>query len=465
MPGARTLGHLLHKHPDRVQSAEVHGGTAWVFYPEATDQRCTATLLVEMDRTSARAAAEGGPQTLDRYVNDLPYAAGSLLATAIKQVFGTAMAGRSQSFPDIAAAPMPLTINIPVLPCGGADLVGRLFAPLGWQVRVEAIPTDSTVPSWGDSPYADATLSGTLRLADALSQLYVLLPVLADAKHYWVSQDEVDKLLRAGGHWLAGHPERELITRRYLAYQRRYAESALRQLAGLDEDVPVDAADYGPGNGSAPLNVLRRRAVAAVLREVGARRVLDIGCGQGALLADLLEADHITELTGTDVSARALQVATRRLHLDSRPERPRVALDLLLSSVVYRDTRLHGFDAAVLMEVIEHLDLPRLPAMESTVFGDARPGTVIVTTPNAEYNVRYPSLPAGRFRHADHRFEWSRTEFADWAGDVATRYGYRMDMLPIGDEDTALGAPTQMAVFTRADTADTADQGDQGDQK
>ena len=119
------------------------------------------------------------------------------------------------------------------------------------------------------------------------------------------------------------------------------------------------------------------------------------------------------------------------------------------TALTYRDRRLVGFDAAALVEVIEHLDPPRLDAAEQNVFGSARPGTVVVTTPNAEYNVRWESLPSGELRHRDHRFEWTRAEFGSWAQKVAGSYGYSVRFEPVGPKDPAVGAPTQMAVFTR----------------
>jgi hypothetical protein len=116
---------------------------------------------------------------------------------------------------------------------------------------------------------------------------------------------------------------------------------------------------------------------------------------------------------------------------------------------MYRDRRLSGYDAATLIEVIEHLDPPRLAALERVVFENAQPGTVVVTTPNAEYNVKFESLPPGRFRHKDHRFEWTRAQFAQWANATAARFGYGVRFLPVGPEDPAIGAPTQMGVFSK----------------
>jgi 3' terminal RNA ribose 2'-O-methyltransferase Hen1 len=463
---ATDLGYLLHKHPDRLQTFPTAAGAAHVFYPEATPQRCTAALLLEVDPVAlVRGRGGSGPGgsrperhdgELAQYVNDRPYAASSMLAVALNQVFRTALAGRCDARPALAAAPIPLAIRVPALRCrGGPDLAASLFGPLGWTVEAKGQPLQPR--QWGASPYVDLRLAGELRLADALSHLYVLLPVLDDAKHYWVSTEEVDKLIRAGGAWLAGHPARELITRRYLAHQRKLTASALARLADADDTEPeeldnaVADADHEEDKvqGSKPLAVQRREAILALLKERGARRVGDFGCGAGVLTRALLADKQIDQVVAVDVSARALQLAARDLRLDRMPPPQRDRLQIFQSALTYRDGRLVGLDAAVLMEVIEHVDPERLPALERAVFGFAAPAAVLVTTPNAEYNVHFETLPAGAMRHRDHRFEWTRAEFGAWAAQVADAYGYQVGFAPVGPEHPDAGPPTQLAVFDR----------------
>jgi 3' terminal RNA ribose 2'-O-methyltransferase Hen1 len=457
---ATELGYLLHKHPARLQTFGIAAGVAHVFYPEATDERCTAALMLEIDPIAlvrGQKGRSGGDFALRQYVNDRPYAASSMLAVAMSRVFKTAMAGRCDAKPELAATALPLELHLPALPCsGGSDLARSLFEPLGWSVDVRSVPLDEQFPDWGDSRYVDLRLRGTHRLCDALNHLYVLLPVLDNAKHYWVSTDEVDKLIRAGEGWLADHPERDLITRRYLAHRSALVRTAVARIAEVDDIEPeeldnaTDAAEVGDEpDRPVPLAQQRHGAVIAALHAAGARRIADLGCGDGALLAKLVRDSAFSHVIGADVSARALDIAARRLKVDQMTERQLDQISLLQSALTYRDDRLAGLDAAVLMEVIEHVDPPRLRALERTVFGAAGPSTVIVTTPNVEHNVRFEALPAGAFRHRDHRFEWTRAEFQDWAAQVASTYSYVVRFLPVGADDVEVGPPTQMAVFTK----------------
>jgi 3' terminal RNA ribose 2'-O-methyltransferase Hen1 len=452
---ATDLGYLLHKNPAGHHLAQLGFGTAHVIFPEAGQHRCQAAVILEIDPVGlVRGGRPTSQATLAHYVNDRPYVASSFLSVALGRLFGTALSGRSRERPELAGQPIPLELSMPVLPCrGGLDVVRRLFEPLGYEVRARPLPLDTTFPDWGDSDYLAVTLAATITVADALSHLYVLLPVLDDDKHYYVGADEVDKLLRRAGQWLAGHPERDLIARRYLRHDRQLTSAALARL--LDDEAgdaaDAEAADAAEHAAEQRVGLQEQRiaAVVALIADAGARRVLDLGCGSGKLMAELLKVGHVQQVTGLDVSHRALAGAARRLHLDQLSPRARERVELLHGSLTYTDSRLAGFDAAAIVEVIEHLDPLRLGAFEQTVFGHARPGLVALTTPNAEYNELFGTLPAGRFRHADHRFEWSRRQLREWAESVAGRHGYRLEITGIGPPDGVLGCPTQLAVFRR----------------
>lgn len=452
---ATDLGFLLHKHPARVQEIELSFGKAQVFYPEASVERCTAALLLDVDPVALVRGRGDGEGTLDAYVNDRPYVASSFMSVAIARVFGTALAGRCQDRPHLVERPLPLVVRLAVLPCrGGQGLLRRLFEPLGYQVHAEHHPLDTAFASWGEGPYFTVELRSERTLAELLTHLYVLIPVLDDDKHYFVGQDELEKLLRQGEGWLAGHPEKDLIASRYLKHFNSLTRQALARLV-QDEGVDPDLAEVRHADEEA--DVERRisladervGAVLAVLRAEGARTVLDLGCGEGRFLRALLADAVFEKIVGVDVSHRALERATERLRLEDLPARRRERIALLHGALTYRDKRLAGFDAAVVIEVIEHLDPDRLRAFERVLFECARPTSVVITTPNVEYNVHFPGLPAGRFRHRDHRFEWTRAEFEAWAAEQAARHGYAVRFLPVGPNDPTTGSPTQMGVFRR----------------
>lgn len=453
---ATDLGYLLHKHPDRVQQFAQSFGQATVLYPEASEERCTVALMLDVDPVRlARSRGRSAPDfSLAQYVNDRSYAASSLLGVALADVFSTARSGRCASRQELADSAIPLVITIPVLPCrGGAAVAARLFEPLGWTVDAEPVPLDEAFPEWGDSRYLRLTLTGNLRLADALNQLYVLLPVLDEAKHYWQGIDEVDKLLRSGEGWLAAHPEHGFIARRYLGRGAGLTRLALARLAELGDETEeaVEPAEdeeaEQPVERRVPLNTQRHDAVLQTLLDLDVTSVIDLGCGPGQFLDRLVGERTFRRVAGADVSTRSLQHAARRLRLERMSERQSERVTLFQAALTYEDDRFAGYEAAVLMEVVEHVDLLRLDALERVVFGAAQPGAVVVTTPNAEYNALYEGLTG--HRHTDHRFEWDRAEFVAWSERVASTYGYTVERRGIGDVDEERGHPTQLAVFTR----------------
>lgn len=477
---ATDLGYLLHKNPARVQAVELAYGKAHIFYPEATAERCTAALLLDIDpvalvRNQHGPAGEGF--ALEQYVNDRPYVASSFLSVALGKVFGTALAGTCKDRPALPEKPLPLAATVAVVPAPSANWLRRLFEPLGYEVEIETHPLDPTQPAWGASRYHTLHLRHAgLRLRDLLSHLYVLIPVLDNDKHYWINQEEIEKLLRRGGEWLPQHPDREFITRRYLLNFAAYVRPALARLledenpetpdaAGGEEAGEETAIPALPPPATTPesteaertfrsLHDLRLAYVAEAIGRMGAKRVLDLGCGEGKLVKLLLQQSQVEYVLGMDVSYKALLRAQERLHVLDMAPRQRQRLDLIQGSLLYHDPRLEGFDAAAVVEVIEHLDEGRLAAFEQVVFGRARPGVVFVTTPNVTYNQQYEALTAGHFRHADHRFEWTRDEFTAWAEGLAARHGYRVQIEWLGPvaEDPAIGAPSQIATFVRHET-------------
>ncbi len=472
---ASDLGFLLHKNPGRVHDMPLAFGRAVLFYPEVSETSATFVLALDVDpvalvRGKGQGKSSGG--LLDQYVNDRPYAASSFLSVAIAKTLRNALGGSSKERPDLAMLAIPLEARILPLPVRGSEgLVEKLFKPLGYDITIEPIPLDDKWPEWGPSPYVAMTLRATCRLRDLLAHLYVLIPVLDKQKHYFVERSELEKLLDKGEGWLAQHPSKELIANRYLRFKKSWTKEVLERLGEdgpvVTEDDVVEVAAPAEAAGDEPivemkkdaaeealekpirLHELRLDTVAAVLKDKGARRVVDLGCGSGKLLKRLLSEKQFTEVLGVDVSSISLEMAERRLKFDRMSERQLKRIRIVQGALTYRDRRIEGYDGAALVEVIEHLEPDRLAALERVLFEAAKPGVVVITTPNSEYNAKFEGMKPGQMRHADHRFEWTRAEFEAWAKPVAERCGYTVAFSGIGEEDAALGAPSQMAVFEK----------------
>ena len=444
---ATDLGYLLHKHPDRFQSLDLSVGKAHVFYPKATEEETTVALLLDINPIDLVRGRQH-ERSLEQYVNDRPYVSSSYLSVALVKAFATAMNGTCTKRPELVDRSLPLTARITSVPApgGGEGAIRRFFEPLGYRLDVTRHMLDERFTDWGESRYYTLRLRHELPLHALLSHLYVLLPALGQDLHYYVGQNEVQKLLDKGKGWLEEHPAREEITRRYLKNLRTLTNQALERLG--EEEVGGDAgAEPAVTERRKTLHQQRLDAVLKELRSSGASSVIDLGCGDGKLLRMLLKYGQFTRIVGTDVSYTELRRAMERLRYDESAK-AQERVELWQGALTYRDRRMEGFDAAAVVEVIEHLDENRLQAFERVVFGSARPGTVVLTTPNAEYNVLYENLQAGTMRHTDHRFEWTREELKHWAERVAREFNYRVSLSPIGPENETVGAPSQMAVFT-----------------
>lgn len=447
------LGYLLYKNPYRPQAFELSYGRAYVFYPEVSDTSTTAALLLDIDPIDlARGKAGSTGGGLFDYVNDRPYVASSFMSTAISKVFGTAMTGRADRHQALSDSRLSLEAAITMLPCSGEqDMLNRVFQPLGYEVSFETFISDESFPDWGESRYVNLTIRGNVRLRDLLKHIYVLIPVFDRQKHYWVGEDEVEKLLRLGEDWLPGHPEKTYITGRYLNRRRSLFNMAFERLAAADEDTAEVHADKNEE--SAPekkltLNAQRLGSVIAALKSHGVSSVIDIGCGEGNLLSLLTKERQFSRIAGVDVSHMALGRANDKLKLDRSGDGVKERVTLFQGSLTYKDKRFEGYDAACVIEVIEHLDIPRLTAFERVLFEYAKPPLVVLTTPNKEYNSKYENLCPEDLRHGDHRFEWTRAEFREWANKTAKTFGYTVQFSEIGEKDEELGAPTQMGVFS-----------------
>ena len=453
--GSRTqdLGYLLHKNPDRAQQFELSYGKAYVFYTELGDERTTAALLLDINPIDlARGKLGSSDGGLFDYVNDRPYASTSFMSTAISKVYGTAMSGKCNKRQELADTPIKLTARVYSVKDGGNDeLAKELFEPLGYSVEIARAEPDITHGDFGKVQYADITLHGTVKLSELLNHLYVLLPVFDKQKHYYISADEVQKLLDHGEGWLSGPPNRDKIVMRYFAAKRGYARQALDILLESESiaEPETDETEDEEKSAFVPLNTQRLSAVKDAVISCGAESVIDMGCGECRLTTMLLTERQIKRITACDISVRTLEKAAQRMHLDRMNPNLKNKLTLMQASLTYRDARFNGFDCACVVEVIEHIEPMRIPAFERVIFEFASPRTVVLTTPNKEYNAKYAHLTDSELRHGDHRFEWTRAEFKTWTEHICEAFGYDCSISGIGEADTEFGCPTQMGVFTK----------------
>lgn len=450
---ATDLGFLLHKHPDRFQSVNLSIGKAHIFYPESSQDKTTVALLLDIDPIDLVRGARnlsGKEFPLGQYVNDKPYIASSFMSVAISKAFSTAMNGNCKTKPELVETKIPLEAKISVLPApkGGETLIRKMFEPLGYRVKLQQHILDTQFTHWGYSKYFTLELSQTITLKEMLSHLYVLIPALDNDKHYFIGQSEIDKLLEKGRGWLANHPEKEQITKRYLRNLKSFSRQALERLNEEEGITDIETEDTEATKRKQTLNQTRLRLVLEQLKQSGAAKVIDLGCGEGKLLQMLLKEQQFKEIVGIDVSASELLKAKERLHWEEMSPKQKERIELFQGALTYKDRRLEGYDAAAIIEVIEHLDENRLPAFERVIFEFAKPQTIILTTPNREYNLMFENMKTGSMRHTDHRFEWTRQEFKSWAKEVAARNNYQVQFLPIGEIEEQVGAPTQMGIFT-----------------
>jgi len=449
---ATDLGFLLHKHPDKFQSVKLSHGQAHVFYSEATNEKATICLLLDIDPISLVKGVRnlsGKGFALGHYVNDRPYVSSSFMSVAIVKAFSTALNGKCTNKPELVDVEIPFEVKISVVsaPKGGALLIRKLFEPLGYELTIERHQLDEKFEAWGDSKYYTVQLKNKIKTKDLLSHLYVLLPVLDNDKHYYVSENEIDKLVSKGEGWLEDHPERSQIINRYLLHFKSLSKKATDRFLVDDGDTDEAKEHLTEKKKVETLHSKRLKMVLEKLEESGAERVLDLGCGEGKLLKMLLKKKQFKKIVGMDISYSELNRAKDKLYWDEMSPKQKERITLFQGALTYRDKRMEGFDAAALVEVIEHLEEDRLEAMERVVFELAKPLTVIVTTPNKEYNVLFENMSEEQMRHDDHRFEWTRAEFEKWGSKVATKNNYFVDFLPIGDEEQDVGAPSQMAIF------------------
>ena len=410
---AADLGYLLHKNPTRLHEETFPFGKGYVLFPEVSETKAEVALLLDVDPVGL---VRGG-SNYDQYVNDRPYTASSFISSAMLHFFSTAMSGRSKERQEVADIAIPIEFELPVLRAkGGEESIRGLLEPLGYALEIEQLR--------GNYFHVEGKI--TAQIKDVLTHLYILIPVIDNDKHYYVDKNEIGKLTNRAKDWLPTHPLKETIIQKFLRYDKILTKEATLRLAEFEPDLDEDETPVEEPKEivekKVSLHTQRLEQVTKKLVEIGAQNVVDLGCGEGRLMQMLIKQRQFKKVLGMDVCVRSLEYANRRLHLADASESLRKRVELIHGSLMYRDARIAGFDAAAIVEVIEHLDLARLAAFERVVFDFARPNYVVLTTPNVEWNKTFDLENTGEFRHDDHRFEWTREEFKSWCDQICERF-------------------------------------------
>jgi len=447
---AKNLGFLLHKNPDNFKSVKLSIGKAHIFYPEASDERTTVSLLLDinpMELAKSKKNIIRKGFSLAQYVNDRPYVASSFMSVALAKAFSTAMNGTCKNKPELVDEKMDFEVEISVLhsPRGGDNLIKRLFLPLGYELEIKKYLLDEKFESWGEANYYTLKLRNKIKLKELLSHLYVLIPVLDNDKHYFVSSAEIEKLLTKGKGWLENHPEMEIIAKRYMIGLKSLSKEVIEKLYEGNEsyknllNLAKKEKKY--------LNDIRLDSVFNELVQNKIYSVIDIGCGEGKLIQKLIKSSQFNKIAGMDVSYKELLKAKARMFFDEMAPRQKSRIDLFHGSIVYKDERLRIYQAATVIEVIEHLDEEKLHIFEKVLFEYTNPEFIIITTPNIEFNETYKKINKQDLRHHDHRFEWTREEFQSWSEKLAKKYNYNIEFKNVGESIKDIGSPTQMGIF------------------
>ncbi|TDQ36236.1 3' terminal RNA ribose 2'-O-methyltransferase Hen1 [Aureibacillus halotolerans] len=423
------LSYLLAKNPANLYERKVKEHFVRFFFGTFSDTFVEATIFVTPDPLAL--VTHKNSYDITHYINDREFVASSIFCSLCKSALATALNGLpNTAYANYVDMTFPLTFTVGPIASGLSDEhVELLFKPLGYDVTFQYQSSESDVEK-GSARML--TIQGLTTLQAGLRQLFVLLPVLDDYKHYYIDEKEMEKLERYGEGWLDEHPEKALIYRRALRFKELYAP--LQNDEETQEKTPKRS-----------LNHQRYEAIASTIATFPNRaRVIDLGAGEGKLLERLRLIPGIEELLAVEPSQAMLLRAMKAIEVSTEDG---IKPTLLQGSLFYYDHRLLDSDVIVLCEVIEHIDEERLPACMAMILDEYRPGALIITTPNKEYNQLY-DMPEER-RHHDHRFEWTRDQFTDWCYKINEGQSYDLTFSGIGDDNEIYGQPTQMCVFTR----------------
>ena len=433
---APDLSWLLHKRPNRLQAFDLPYGKAFVFFPEYTETRSVVSLLLEINQEALNDLCKNKEGEF-QFVNPRQFLSSSLLSGAIGKVFSSAIKGICADKPELVNKEYDLELELTNFSCRlKPEYVARIFKPLGYAIAFDNISSDFPREKL---IVGNLRLKGKTNLKDLLSQLYILIPVFDRYLHFWIDEPQLQRFIRLTAGWLESHPEKRFILTEYFWPAADFKSRVLERFNAIPGLSSNEKAQ--------PLKIQRHEAIEATLAIHGAKTIIDLGCGEGSLIFYLLEQKKYAKIAGTDISAKNIESAKKRIA--GRPSRACREDDLFVSSLTYPDKRLRGYDAAVLSEVIEHFEINRMNTVMKNILGAAKPQIFIMTTPNRAYNNQFSGLADGAMRHPDHRYEFTEEEFTNFCRKNASAFGYEVELEPIGEISPEFGAPTLMGVFKK----------------
>jgi len=412
-----------------MRTVQLPSGTATLFLSSASQTESAVSVLVEASRVAGGRRGSSAEQA--------PYPApgpGHAAITVLEACEGLLPAEDDGEV-------IPLRLTVPGVACDG-PWARKLLEPLGYEVALRPADTGGI---------GTLLVSARTTVPRLLRHVCALLPALDDGLGLTIDSAGLAALADRVRRWLDGHPLLDLVLSRYASpppLPTRQSLAPLLEEDLLDLDASMVSADAVEASADRAMGAepARQAAILDLLRTNSARRVALFGIGDGVLVHRLAGDPDVDLLTIADPSTEALARVAGYVSPDTIGHH----VILIQSSPLYRDERLQGCDAIILREVIEHTHPERLRTLERCVLEAAAPRMVIVTTPNADLNPRWPSLCANGRRHPDHRFEWGREAFSRWAQRLAGQTGCVAEVVPVGPEDAELGAPTLMGVFRRA---------------
>ncbi|MCM3572375.1 3' terminal RNA ribose 2'-O-methyltransferase Hen1 [Mesobacillus subterraneus] len=438
----QVISHLLAKNPNNLYERNQKGHAVRLFFSSFTEREVEATVFVAPDSLEL-VKNQGNQYDITHYINDREFAVSSIFISLIRTALGTALNGQpKEEYIKWVKHPFDLELSFGPVASGLSDhQIVDLFEPLGFNVSINRPQIEYNFNLKSKSSVRFITLKGRTPLQMALRQIFVLIPVLDNYKHYFIDEKEIEKLERYGEGWLDDHPQKSFILKKALRFKNVY-----ELVEGQEKDTAA------PEMRKIRLNDMRyEKIVDTVNGFENKESIVDLGSGEGKLSTRLGFIPGVKEILAVEPSEEASIRAMERF-AQAEGKDYFIKPTQLWGSLFYYDERLKGKDVIILCEVIEHIDEERLSKVFQTILQDYRPKNLVVTTPNKEYNALYEMDT--EFRHGDHRFEWSREEFEAWCKARNEEGEYELIFDGIGELDEQFGFPTQMCIFKRKEVSE-----------